>query len=179
MQACDTRKTLTQPAVAYCDGAYNPIARFGGWGFRVEHKGVKTSDSGSSEGDACTDLEVIAAIKLLENTPPEIPLVVYCDCMAVVQTATRFQQGKPLRFDKVRHALRVLYQRLVELLQDRTVKFKWVAGHSGVKGNVEVDHLAKAGMRKAIRLWEAALDAAHLSRVEDTEPMYRSSIVGA
>jgi ribonuclease HI len=41
-----------------------------------------------------------------------------------------------------------LWMRLDSLIELRSVKFEWVAGHAGIEGNEQADHLAVAGCSK-------------------------------
>jgi ribonuclease HI len=178
MSESATRPTLHRPLVAFCDGSYNPVTRFGGWCYQLLVDGRKVMRSGACEGEAPTDFEVLAAVRVLEGTSSEKPLVIKSDCMALVSTAQRLCAGGSLRVKKMRAALKALYLRLAELLKDRLVTFQWVRGHSGVLGNVDVDRGAKSSMRHASQAWEKRLEFRYHERTNETGPWCRNAVLG-
>lgn len=147
---------LSPRQVAFCDGACNHQKRVGGWGYRVERPSQAPLElSGAVSSGSSIEMEVIAAVMVLRNTPRNQPLHVHCDCREVVEAVARIQ-GKPTT-SRCKQIKRLgAYLQLSKLVQRRDVIFSWIPGHTGIKGNERVDGLAKAAMREAVRAIGAA-----------------------
>jgi len=80
-------------------------------------------------------MEVLAAIKGLEQVPPGAEVTVHSDSQYLVNTMTRSWR---------RQANQDLWERLDAVAGDRRVTWKWVRGHNGLPLNEAADRLAVA-----------------------------------
>lgn len=142
--------------VAYCDGACNHQRGVGGWGYRVERgEGRPLELAGSQPSASSLEMEVLAAVMVLRNTPRKQPLHVHSDCKEVVEAVSRLQ-GRPTKSNGRRIRQLAVYTELSRLVLRRDVVFSWIPGHQGIEGNERVDNLAKTAMREAVRALDAA-----------------------
>ncbi|MSQ07914.1 MAG: cyclic pyranopterin monophosphate synthase MoaC [Dehalococcoidia bacterium] len=118
----------------YTDGAClgNPGGP-GGWGAVVVEDSRQQEFSGYEPGTTNQRMEVLAAIKGLEQTPPGSQIKVISDSQYVVKTMSSGWQ---------RNANRDLWARLDAVVADRRVRWEWVKGHSGHPFNELADRLA-------------------------------------
>lgn len=128
------------PRIAlYTDGAChpNPEGR-GGWAAILLQDSQVRALHGSVDRTTNNRMELLAAIKGLEATPPGSEVVVFSDSQYLIKTMTKGWR---------RRANLDLWQRLDELVAERTVHWEWVRGHAGHPWNEEADRLAEAEAR--------------------------------
>ena len=118
----------------YTDGAClgNPGGP-GGWGAVIVEDSRQREISGGEPRTTNQRMEITAAIKGLEQTPPGAQAKVVSDSQYVVKTMTVGWQRK---------ANLDLWERLDELVKERRVKWEWVRGHNGHPMNELADRLA-------------------------------------
>lgn len=140
---------------AFVDGACNHHQRIGGWAYRVERESQPALElSGSNPSSSSLEMEIMAAVMVLRNTPRGQPLHVHCDCLEVVEAVARIQ-GRPAisRCRKIKRL--AIYRQFSKLVARRDVLFTWIPGHTGIEGNERADSLAKSAMRTAVKALEA------------------------
>ncbi len=131
----------------YTDGACRGNPGPGGWAWA---SGKDHYASGAEAHTTNQRMEVMAVIEALRSTPDE-DIEIVSDSTYVVKCFNdkwhagwlrrgwKNSQGQPV-------ANRDLWEQLIELVLNggRSVRFTWVKGHSGDKGNDFVDVLATA-----------------------------------
>ena len=117
----------------YTDGACHAGSRRGGWAAVVVDGGGKRALSGHEEKTTSNRMEILAAIKGLEATPPGARVVINSDSQYLVNSMTRNWR---------RQANLDLWARLDELVARRQVTWQWVQGHAGQLENEEANLLA-------------------------------------
>lgn len=100
-----------------------------------------------------TAMELMGVIQALEALPPGIAAQVHTDSQYVITGATislpwwRSRRWRIVKGGKL--ANRDLWQRLAALLEERTVTWTWIRGHSGHPRNEQVHLLAYQEARLA------------------------------
>jgi cyclic pyranopterin phosphate synthase len=127
----------------YTDGAClgNPGGP-GGWGVVIVDGPEQRELSGAEPRTTNQRMEITAAIKGLEGTPPGSQVKVVSDSQYVVKTMTRGWQRK---------ANLDLWVRLDDLVAARRVAWEWVRGHNGHPMNELADRLANGAAKDAAR----------------------------
>ena len=133
----------------YTDGACSGNPGPGGWGVLIIDGAERTELSGGEAETTNNRMELLAAIKALQETPAGQPLQLYTDSQYVKnginswinnwkrngwKTASR----KPVKNKD-------LWEALDSLREDREVAWHWVKGHDGHPGNERADELARQG----------------------------------
>lgn len=146
----------------YTDGACAGNPGPGGWGFILIHpaSGKRREGSGGEPHTTNNRMELTAAIRALEALRrPRERVEVRSDSQYLVNMCSRWlrawkargwrrkDKGEVLNLDLVR--------RLDELIARHEVRWTWVRGHAGDRGNEHVDRLAS----RAIDLVAQGADA--------------------
>ena len=133
----------------YTDGACSGNPGPGGWGVLIIDDGERREFSGGEAETTNNRMELMAAIKALQETPSSQPISLYTDSQYVKngindwinswkrngwKTAAR----KPVKNKD-------LWELLDELTQNRPIEWHWVKGHDGHPGNERADELARQG----------------------------------
>jgi cyclic pyranopterin phosphate synthase len=131
--------TMASRIALYTDGAChpNPDGR-GGWAALLVRDGQVRALHGSAERTTNNRMELLAAIKGLEATPPGSEVVVFSDSEYLVKTMAGSWR---------RRANLDLWQQLDALTAERTVHWEWIRGHAGHPWNEEANRLAEAEAR--------------------------------
>ena len=124
----------------YTDGSCLNNPGPGGWGAVVLNESGPTRLSGSDPQTTNNRMELTAAIKALEASPPETDVTVHSDSEYLVKTMTRGWK---------RNVNQYLWEQLDAQVASRTVHWHWVRGHAGNEWNEEADRLAGAAMQAA------------------------------
>lgn len=143
--------------VVYCDGACSgnqSANNVGGWGVVLKYKQHLKELSGGERNTSNQRMELTACIKALEAiTAKEKPVEIYSDSAYLVNCMhqrwyDRWQKNgwKNARKQPVEN--RDLWQRLLDLLDGRKVRFHKVEGHAGVALNERADELAQSGIQE-------------------------------
>lgn len=121
----------------------------GGWACSIS-VGFNTIEVwGGARKTTVNRMELTAAIAALELLPPACIVRVFTDSQyvrrGITQWAARWQRngwklatGEPVKSQD-------LWERLLALTTGREVKWKWIKGHNGNRGNERVDELARQG----------------------------------
>lgn len=114
-------------------------------------------------------MEVMACIAGLEATPPGSDVVLISDSKYTVDAATKGWAKKWRSRNWMRTPTEPaknpdLWERLLELIEERNVEFRWVKGHAGTEENERCDELAVAASKGD----DLAEDAGY---VEDQKPL--------
>ena len=127
--------------IIYTDGSclHNPGP--GGWGAIVlRDNGEPARFSGSHPHTTNNRMELTAAIKGLEATPPGSAVALYSDSQYLVNTMTKNWK---------RRKNHDLWEQLDSLAGTREVIWYWIYGHAGDRWNEEADRLAVSAMKTA------------------------------
>ena len=117
----------------YTDGSCQGNPGRGGWAAIIWHEGSKRVLSGHEEKTTNNRMELMAAIRGLEEVPQGSLVTVFSDSQYLVYTMTRGWK---------RQANRDLWARLDELIAEWKVGWQWVRGHAGHPENEEANTLA-------------------------------------
>lgn len=137
---------------AWTDGSLKD-GRFGGWGAVVRSsEGEEFVFSGNEAGSTNNRMELTAAIRAIEFTPPESQVLVVSDSKYVVDGAESWLPKWVRNSWKGSMGVIVanvdLWKQLHSLLRTREVAFSWVRGHDGHEFNERADKLATRAARR-------------------------------
>ncbi len=118
----------------YTDGACIGNPGPGGWAALVIEGGRSLELKGRVENTTNNQMEIMAAIKGLEQTPPGSEVTVHSDSQYLVYTMSRGWK---------REMNLELWEALDKLVSVRRVSWAWVRGHAGHKENSRANLLAK------------------------------------
>ena len=118
----------------FTDGACAGNPGPGGWAAIIDEEGERRELKGREESTTNNRMEILAAIKGLEQTPPGSQVTIHSDSQYLVRTMTENWK---------RRANNDLWRRLDALVAERDVEWDWVMGHSGHPENERADRLAK------------------------------------
>jgi len=117
----------------FTDGACHAESRRGGWAAIIVDDGGKRTFSGHEEDTTSNRMEILAAIKGVEATPPGAGVTVHSDSQYLINSMTRNWR---------RQANLDLWARLDEVVAQRQVSWEWVQAHTGRLENEEANLLA-------------------------------------
>lgn len=135
---------------AYTDGACSGNPGPGGWGVLMEI-GADTTELCGGEAETTNNrMELMAAIRALEEVAPGTDIAITTDSQYVKNGVETWVHGwkrngwktaakKPVKNQD-------LWQTLDALAEARSVSWAWVKGHAGHAGNEAADALARKGM---------------------------------
>ena len=130
-----------QKITIYTDGSCLVNPGPGGWGALVlDSRGETQRLSGGEAQSTNNRMELTAAIRGLEATPPGATVDLYSDSSYLVNTMTKNWK---------RRANQDLWAELDALSGQRQINWRWVRGHNGDPGNEEADRLAGRAMQLA------------------------------
>ena len=120
-----------------CDGNPGP----GGWAAIIVDGAKRREIKGREENTTNNRMEILAAIKGLEQTREGAQVTIHSDSQYLVRTMTENWKRK---------ANLDLWHKLDELLAGRNVEWKWIRGHNDHPENERADRLANemAGMKE-------------------------------
>lgn len=118
----------------YTDGACIGNPGPGGWAALVIEGRRSQELKGHVENATNNQMEILAAIKGLEQTPPGSEVAVHSDSQYLVYTMSR---------DWKRETNLELWEALDKLVSVRKVSWVWIRGHAGHKENARANLLAK------------------------------------
>ncbi|MEO1042527.1 MAG: ribonuclease HI [Pseudomonadota bacterium] len=140
---------------AYTDGACSGNPGPGGWGVLMINGQERQEFCGGEAETTNNRMELMAAIRALEEAPKDEPLTVTTDSQYVKNGVETWIHGwkrngwktaakKPVKNQD-------LWQTLDALAEKRMVTWAWVKGHAGHEGNEAADALARQGMETFLR----------------------------
>ena len=122
----------------YTDGSCSGNPGPGGWGAIVTQGDDTQRLSGGHAATTNNRMEITAAIKGLEATPPGADVTIHSDSEYLVKTMTKNWK---------RNVNKDLWEPLERLVSARSVRFEWVRGHAGHPQNEAADRLAVQAMK--------------------------------
>ena len=125
----------------YTDGACIGNPGPGGWGAVMIHGNAHIEFAGGEPKTTNNRMEITAAIRGIDETPPGSDVTVWSDSEYVIKTMTRGWKRK-VNND--------LWDQLDDMVSKRKVSWEWIRGHSGHPLNELADTLAR-GEARAIR----------------------------
>ena len=136
----------------YTDGACSGNPGPGGWGAILRWNGHEKELSGGEGETTNNRMEMMAVIKGLEALKKNSTVTLYTDSKYVQQGVDEWLEGWKARGWKSASKKPVknqdLWEQIDSLIQQHSVEFIWVKGHSGHEFNERVDKLAVAAIPK-------------------------------
>jgi len=139
--------------VIYTDGGCLGNPGPGGYGAVIVTGDSRRELSGGFQLTTNNRMEIYAAIAALESLSTRTQVMLYSDSRYLVdainkQWVQRWRANNWKR-NKKEKALNIdLWKRLLPLLSQHEVEFKWVRGHAGHKENERCDRLAVAAAKR-------------------------------
>jgi len=137
----------------WVDGACSGNPGPGGWGVVMKWGDIEREFSGYEEMTTNQRMELMGVIGGLEVLKRDVDVVVYSDSAYVVNCMNeswfikwRGNGWRNSKGDMVSN--RDLWERLLGLVEGKSVKFVHVKGHSGNPGNERANVLAQSAARK-------------------------------
>lgn len=133
----------------FTDGACSGNPGPGGWGAILRYNGVEKELSGGEKSTTNNRMELTAVIKSLEALKEPCSVTLTTDSKYVADGinlgwAKSWQKNGWRKSDKKPALNSDLWQRLLELEKEHTLKIVWVKGHAGHPENERCDALAVA-----------------------------------
>lgn len=132
----------------YTDGACSGNPGPGGWGAVLRYNGAEKELSGHEDNTTNNRMELMAAIKALEELKRPCRVELYTDSVYVQQGITTWIKGWKAKGWPARIKNQDLWKELDELTQKHQVIFHWVKGHAGHPENERADALATAAIKR-------------------------------
>jgi ribonuclease HI len=135
----------------WTDGACSGNPGAGGWGALIITPSGKKTISGSEPNTTNNRMELLAAIKALELCNDE-EIKIFTDSTYLKQGITEWIKKWSANGWRSANRKAVknkdLWQRLLNLTQNRNVQWQWVKAHSGIEYNERADALATEAIKK-------------------------------
>jgi ribonuclease HI len=142
----------TDRIIIYCDGACSgnqSANNIGGWGAVLHYGSTQKEIHGGERNTSNQRMELTACIRALESIKRnDIAIDIYSDSAYLINCMqdkwyVRWQKNGWKNAKKQPVENQDLWQALLDLLEQHTVRFHKVAGHSGVELNERADALAQ------------------------------------
>ena len=130
----------------YTDGGCIPNPGRGGWAVLIINGSAYQELSGFVRETTNNRMELMAAIKGLENVPASAKVLIYTDSEYLRRGITEWLPEWVKRGWKRKGgalANQDLWRKLDSLTSSRTLEWHWVRGHSGNRYNEKVDELVR------------------------------------
>ena len=138
---------MAKPIVIYSDGGSDPNPGIGGWAAVLRYGQHEKVLTGNDPATTNNRMELTAAIRALEALKKSGVIEFHTDSEYVRKGITEWIEGWAKRGWKTKAGKPVsnadLWQRLWPLVQQHTINWHWVKGHSGDPLNERVDTLAR------------------------------------
>ena len=138
----------------FTDGACSGNPGPGGWGTILRWKGRDKELSGGETLTTNNRMELMAAIRGLEELKRPCDVVIYTDSTYVQKGITEWLPGWKARGWKTADKKPVknddLWKRLEQATLPHKITWKWVKGHAGHPENERADELARQGIPSQI-----------------------------
>ena len=141
---------MIEPIIIYTDGACRGNPGPGGWGCLLSYNATVKELYGSETDTTNNRMELMAAIQALEALKKPCTVRLHSDSVYVLKGITEWMPVWKKRGWKTANKQPVknvdLWQRLDAAINQHTIEWQWVKGHSGDKGNDRADALANLGI---------------------------------
>ena len=136
----------------YTDGACSGNPGPGGWGVLIEIDNKNIELSGGDKDTTNNRMELMAAIKALEEINKDYEITLYTDSNYVKDGITswisNWKKNNWKTASKKDVKNKELWMRLDEAIKDKNISWVWVKGHAGNAGNEQADYLARSALEK-------------------------------
>jgi ribonuclease HI len=136
----------------YTDGACSGNPGPGGWGVLIEIDNKNIELSGGDKDTTNNRMELMAAIKALEEIDKSYEITLYTDSNYVKDGITswisNWKKNNWKTASKKDVKNKELWMRLDEAIKDKNISWVWVKGHAGNAGNEQADYLARSALEK-------------------------------
>ena len=136
----------------YTDGACSGNPGPGGWGVLIEIDNKNIELSGGDRETTNNRMELMAAIKALEEIDQDYEITLYTDSNYVKDGITswisNWKKNNWKTANKKDVKNKELWMRLDEAIKDKNISWVWVKGHAGNAGNEQADYLARSALEK-------------------------------
>ncbi len=136
----------------YTDGACSGNPGPGGWGVLIEIDNENIELSGGDRETTNNRMELMAAIKALEEIDKDYEITLYTDSNYVKDGITswisNWKKNNWKTASKKDVKNKELWMRLDEAIKDKNISWIWVKGHAGNAGNEQADYLARSALEK-------------------------------
>ena len=148
-----TQKNVPRSKVEiFLDGACKGNPGPGGYAAILRYKDREKEITGYHPRTTNNRMELMAAIKALEQLKEPCSVTIYTDSNYLVQGITswlpRWIRNNWKTSRKASVLNKDLWQRLLHLSQIREIQWNWVKGHAGHRENERCDLLAKEAIKK-------------------------------
>ena len=136
----------------YTDGACSGNPGPGGWGVLIKIDNENIELSGGDRETTNNRMELMAAIKALEEINKDYEITLYTDSNYVKDGITswisNWKKNNWKTASKKDVKNKELWMRLDEAIKDKNISWVWVKGHAGNAGNEQADYLARSALEK-------------------------------
>jgi ribonuclease HI len=136
----------------YTDGACSGNPGPGGWGVLIKIDNENIELSGGDRETTNNRMELMAAIKALEEIDKDYEITLYTDSNYVKDGITswisNWKKNNWKTASKKDVKNKELWMRLDEAIKDKNISWVWVKGHAGNAGNEQADYLARSALEK-------------------------------
>ena len=136
----------------YTDGACSGNPGPGGWGVLIEIDNENIELSGGDRETTNNRMELMAAIKALEEIDKDYEITLYTDSNYVKDGITswisNWKKNNWKTASKKDVKNKELWMRLDEAIKDKNISWVWVKCHAGNAGNEQADYLARSALEK-------------------------------
>lgn len=140
---------MTGVVQIYSDGACKGNPGPGGWGTFIVSQGEEKELWGGESQTTNNRMELMGAIRGLEYLKQRSTIVLTTDSQYVIKGINEWMAGWKRRGWKTASKEPVknidLWKRMDELVNQHSITWKWVRGHTGHPGNERADMLANRG----------------------------------
>ena len=136
----------------YTDGACSGNPGPGGWGVLIQLDDKNIELSGGDNETTNNRMELMAAIKALEEINKDYKINLYTDSNYVKDGITSWISNWKKNSWKTSNKKEVknkdLWIRLDAAIEGKDISWIWVKGHAGNAGNEQADYLARSALEK-------------------------------
>ncbi len=134
----------------YTDGACSGNPGPGGWGVLIKIDNENIELSGGDRETTNNRMELMAAIKALEEIDKDYEITLYTDSNYVKDGITswisNWKKNNWKTANKKDVKNKELWMRLDEAIKHKNISWVWVKGHAGNAGNEQADYLARSAL---------------------------------
>ena len=134
----------------YTDGACSGNPGPGGWGVLIKIDNENIELSGGDRETTNNRMELMAAIKALEEIDKDYEITLYTDSNYVKDGITswisNWKKNNWKTANKKDVKNKEIWMRLDEAIKHKNISWVWVKGHAGNAGNEQADYLARSAL---------------------------------